>query len=144
MMNNKTMDIMEMVAIKSMVNNFKVNKYTCGCVRTKFIEKNEQICYEVIKLTMFPDNEEAGRFLKYLNILNRYTQYSLPKYVLNLYNKETRVISYFSVYDDMIILCDTDDINDRLEIYHMTFDMDPKMYTESLTVASIIYEFLSL
>lgn len=144
MMNNKTMDIMEMVSIKSMVNNFKVNKNICGCVRTKFIEKTEQMCYELVELSNFPDEKETERYFKDLNILQRFTPGSMPRYVLNIYNEETGVNSYFSVFDDMIILCDTDFINDRLEFRYMTFDMDPKMYTESLTVASTIYEFLSL
>jgi hypothetical protein len=143
-MNNKTMDIMEMVSIKSMVNNFKVNKNICGCVRTKFIEKTEQMCYELVSLSNFPDEEEIERFFKDLSILQRITPGSMPRYVLNIYNEETRVISYFSVFDDMILLCDTDFINDTIDFYHMTFDIDPKMYTESLTVASTIYEFLSL
>lgn len=144
MMNNKTMDIMEIVSIKSMVNNFKVNKNICGCVKTKFIEKIEQMCYELVSLSNFPDEEETERFFKDLSILQRFTPGSMPRYVLNIHNEETGVNSYFSVFDNMIILCDTDSNNDRLEFRYMTFDMDPKMYTESLTVASTIYEFLSL
>ena len=99
---------------------------------------------ELVELSNFPDEKETERYFKDLNILQRFTPGSMPRYVLNIYNEETGVNSYFSVFDDMIILCDTDFINDRLEFRYMTFDMDPKMYTESLTVASTIYEFLSL
>ena len=144
MMNNKSMDIMEMVAIKSMVNNFKVNKHACGCVRTTFMEENERIGYEIVKHSVFPNCNEIDRFFKDLNILKGFTPDNLPRYVINIHNEETKVNSYFSVHDDMIILCDTDIINDRLEVYHMTFDMDPKLYIESLTIASVIYEFICL
>lgn len=144
MMNNKTMDVMEMVVIKSMVNDFKVNKNICGCLRTKFVEKTKQMCYEIVNLTDFPDQNEVERFFKDLNIIQRFTPGSMPKYVLNIHEEETGVNSYFSVFDDMLLFCSTDFTNDKLEVYHMTFDMDPKMYTEYLTIASTIYEFLSL
>lgn len=144
MMNNKTMDVMEMVVIKSMVNDFKANKNICGCLRTKFVEKTKQMCYEIVNLTDFPDQNELARFFKDLNIIQRFTPGSMPKYVLNIHEEETGVNSYFSVFDDMLLFCSTDFTNDKLEVYHMTFDMDPKMYTEYLTIASTIYEFLSL
>ena len=130
MMNNKTMDVMEMVVIKSMVNDFKANKNICGCLRTKFVEKTKQMCYEIVNLTDFPDQNELARFFKDLNIIQRFTPGSMPKYVLNIHEEETGVNSYFSVFDDMLLFCSTDFTNDKLEVYHMTFDMDPKMYTE--------------
>lgn len=138
------MDIIDIVSIKSMINNFILNKNECGAVLISAPKNNEGRMVDFVKRTEFSSKEEFKRYFNEIDMIQRFTD-TIPDMILNLHNEDSGINSYLSVSSDNILLCDLHGQNNSDDEYRcIDYDMEPEMYINSLRIAKTIYNFICL